>query len=291
MEGHRRQRGFTLAEVVVTAGIIGFIAVVANYGMGLMNNVKKKAEAKTIQNQTMTDIARNMNSVGGKLIWSNYNFDQSFYSSGDLELAKKTEWTIADLDSVTNVNQLAVLTKTDTGANVSFFRNSFTHEIVDEEDPTKKGFIATRCVEKDDFFTKYSAQEAVDLEYAPFLYKKSNGQFSVQCCKMNSSTSCSNRPVAEPEDRYRVRTFIFKRGALRSFPGQGDDRYLLGTGFTTYFNRNKDPFAFSTYIFSIRNPCIGRKKNCNKQIPVAMKHLRGDASQTGVHESGVIIIK
>lgn len=286
MEG---QKGFTLAEVMVAAGMVGLVALAANYGLEMMSKMKRTSEAKAAQSTLVNEIGRQLTSVGKKIVWTNFDFNRSFYVNNSATSVMKVNWTFADIPTASSVSDIQFQTKVK-GLSVTTVRDSFTLEYVND-DGSDSGLIASRCVPKGSYNAKMSATNALSLAYGPFVFKDNKGIFRIRCCRINGPGLCSGDTIDESGDSWRVNTFMIRRNAMRTIPGESDARYILGAGFAFYFNQNTEPYSYTNYVFSIRNGCPNQVQDCDKVIPPLIKQYRGDVNSTGVHDSGVLIIK
>lgn len=286
MEG---QKGFTLAEVMIAAGIVGIVALAGNYGIEMMARMKRTSEAKAAQSTLVNEIGRQFTSVGKHIVWKNFDFDRSFYIDNTGETIKKVTWNYSDLYNVNSKSDLEFQT-TVNNQNVQVLRDSFTLEFF-SEDGSSSGLIASRCVPKDQYNAKISAQSALSLPYGPFVYKDEYGLMQIRCCLIDGGELCTDGDLKTGADDWRVNTFFVRRNAMRSIPGDSDAQFILGAGFAFYFNQEKEPYTYTNYVFAIRNGCPNQVEVCDKKIPPLVKQYRGDVNSSGVHDSGVLIIK
>ena len=88
-------------------------------------------------------------------------------------------------------------------------------------------------------------------------------------------------------------TFYYKNKTWKQMPGKEDRKSLIGTGFMLNMNRRENPESFLAYSFVLDDPCYryAKDKNCNRLPIIRLRNLSGPIQETGVHDSGFMIIQ
>ncbi len=288
----KSEKGFSLAEVMIGAGLLGILTVGMNYGFDLLNKQKKNSRTKlTIQSQLNVGLKYMAAHTNG-LSWKVFDFDNTYYQATNMKEAHRVSWDAGDVDNISNRSDLIQTFNAPPFGNVSFYMDSFT---LVKEKGGSNGLYFSRCVSESDYTSNknFGLQEALDLPNRPYLLSFDNMKY-VYCAPRatNGSVGTSYR-INGRKTNYRVMSFYYKNKTWKQMPGPEDRKSLLGAGFMLYMNRNENPESFISYSFVLDDPCYryDTSKDCQRLPIISLRNLSGPIQETGVHDSGFMIIQ
>ena len=288
-KGLLSQKGFSLAELMVAAGLMGLVGLGIIQGMKLLGFQKKAANSVEAASSSLSGNLTLMQMASGGVSWKQFDFTRSFYRGDDLTLFNKVGWDAGAIAGVSDRTDLKTSIDDKKFGLQEFYRDSFT---IMFEKQGNNGLFFSRCVKKNQYFKSFEPDEALALPRSPFLVKRDE-QLQVYCCPRNSSTVCGGGHVKDTNSVWRPVTFYLKNGVYRQLPSPQDRKRLLGAGFMMLFNRQTNPDGFFSYVFSIADQCYkyGDKGVCNRNGKIHFKTLNGNVKADGVHDSGFMVIQ
>jgi len=287
----KSEKGFSLAEVLVSAGLLGVLALGMNYGIEILNKQKKSSKTKIALQTDLNISLKYLAAHTNGLSWNDFDFDNTYYQGNNLKTMNLVNWNASDIDSISVREDLRQTISTTKFGNVDFFLDSFT--LVKEKGGTN-GLYFSRCVSASDYKTKdFTLQEALDINMRPYLVKEGE-VLSIYCASSGADGKLSNSAkIIGRKDNYRVMSFYSKNNTWKQMPSLGDRAFLLGSGFMVFMNRALNPDSFVAYSFALDDPCYryDNVKDCNRLPILALKKLTGPIQSTGIHDSGFMIIQ
>ena len=285
------EKGFSLSEVLVAAGLLGILSLGMNYGIEVLNKQKKNTSTK-LSIQSLLNLGLKYTTAHSNgLSWKSFDYENTYFQGNNMRNLNLVNWNHSDIDSISSRGDLEQTIDAGRFGNVNFYVDSFT--LVKEKGGTN-GLYFSRCVSATDYKDRdFTLQEALDLPRRPYLVKK-NEKIQIHCSTKNASGSqSSSTRISGRRSDYRVVSFYYKNNTWKQIPSFSERKYLLGAGYMIFMNRNKNPDSFIAYNFILDDPCYrySKEKNCNRLPIVQLRNLSGPIQETGVHDSGFMIIQ
>ncbi len=284
-------RGFTLAEVVVSVGLLGIVALGFASGSKYLLKIKDNADKNEVLQSNANEALGLIKRYTEGLSWEKLDYKASyFHNKGKIGL-ENVSWDLSDLEMTTSLDQLDVDIRDLNGTKITLRRDSHT-AIRSRNGKTSAYF--SRCVPTSTYLDK---KQNIDISTVSSLtrvpYLVENGKISeIYCCPRNSTSLCGDR-VKNSDSPYRVMSFVLTdKLRLKVFPAMGERKYLLGVGLMIFLNEEKSPSAFKAYSMVMTNSCSKKSdgKNCKKNGLVRRKLVSGPLSTRSLFDSGQIII-
>ncbi len=287
------EKGFSLAEVMVAAGLVGVISIGVLYGTNMASKQKRSSKVKlAVQTQLNLGLKHLSNFTKG-LSWTSFDFDSTYFIGDNMNVNRRVSWRASDIDTISTRSDLRRSLSTTRFGNVNYFIDSTTFE---NGKGGTTGLFFSRCVDKKDYRNEsksFSLQEALNINLRPYLLKVGKN-FSVYCApkKTTGKPSASNA-ISGQKGKYRVMSFYFKKNTWIEIPSKQERRFLLGAGHILYMNRDKNPDGFTAYNFVLDDPCLRyeTKGECNRKPVVEVRNISGPIQAAGVHDSGFMVIQ
>ncbi len=287
------EKGFSLAEVMVAAGLVGIISLGVIYGSKVANKQKRSASAKlAVQAQLNIDL-KHLSNFSKGVSWNNFDFDATYFVGNDMKRINRVSWKAKDVTTISNRTELRRSLNTKDYGVVNYFKDS--HTLDSSIGSVGSALYFTRCIGVNPYRNnrRYSLQEALNINMRPFLIK--NGKHNEIHClpRKTSGVPSANTRVSGNNSSYRVVSFYFKNRSLLQMPSAQERRFLLGAGFSLLMNRSKNPDGFTAYNFVLDDPCLRYETDgeCKRNAIVELRNITGAVQAAGVHDSGFMVIQ
>jgi hypothetical protein len=272
-----RQNGFSLVEVMMAGGLMGLIAMGSMHLMKGNKTIEKRGDLMEGANRSLLELSKLVHKSQKAMSWDEFDYGESYYENeGMPELVK---WDISDVNWADTKSKLEIEVD-----GVNFYKSSNLISI-----PLlngKSSVLFSRCVPKSEINTKFTVNQAYNLENIPIL-KRNNKILRASCCKRESEKSCSNLVTSE-DSSMRLRTFYYRNGRLKNYPLIADKKFLKGTGFFITFDKEKSPNSYKLVLFNQTDSCYYKDRNCKSNYLLTPKTLSFSLKTQGIQDSGFI---
>ncbi len=272
--------GFSLAEVLVAAGLLGVLGVVINFGTQQVGQMTKESMQQKVVHEISAENMKTLKNASEGIVWQKFNFEQTYKADGSL-----VDWKLEDIEE-SSIADLQTSLRDSEGNVLKLTRSS--HTLVSAKFEKKRALL-TRCVPKNRYNNKKRPIETDDIasfDRVPFIKDE-----KLYCCPQGSAKIC-DEAVNQKSSRYRIMTFSLSEGKnLKVLPVWGNRKMLLGSGFIFYIGEGKKPEEYSFKQFVITNACFKREKDCTQSGIISFREGIGHISSRSIYDSGQLIIE
>lgn len=293
MKQIKSEKGFSLAELMVAAGLVGIISLGVIYGTKVSSKQERSSKVKlAVQTQLNIGLKHLSNFTKG-ISWSDFDFDGTYFIGNNMNRIQPVSWNESDVDTIANRNDLERNFTSSRFGNIHYFLDSTTYA------SGKSGNISlffSRCVDVDSYKNpskSYGLQEALDIDLRPYLLKEGKN-FTTYCAPAKTTGKPSSHyAISGVKGNLRVMSFYYKKNTWIEIPSKQERSFLLGAGHILFMNRNKNPDGFIAYNYVLDDPCLRyeTKGECNRKPVVKIRNITGPVQSTGVHDSGFMVIQ
>ncbi|MCO4795253.1 MAG: hypothetical protein KC493_16160 [Bacteriovoracaceae bacterium] len=287
----KSEKGFTLAEVVVGAGLMGLVGLVIVNTMKTMGTQVKTTRKKNVRQLMMNTIVRYGNRAAQVVKREDFHNSKTYYNSSRtiFEPVATTYSTPSGKGLIEFEHQ---------GTSKSLQGGSFEVKlstIGNQADGSIKGTgaIISRCINESDRNSNFTLDQVYAINTVPVVrYEGANKVKKVFCCSRNN-LDCSNQVTKGSSLRPRV--FYVNERKVQMYPGPGQSHDVAGTGMNFYFDSASNPESYQLVLFAVENDCLqnddkdlGTRECKNKNI-VTIRIIEGMLA-SDIHDSGMLIL-
>ncbi len=281
--------GLTLTEVLMSAGLLGLLALAIMQGTTMMKKMKARSnQTLAVQSYSSEGLKKLKTSADG-VSWERLNFERTYTLVNESGKIDRVDWDFTEIPDLSNMSDIEVEVRDPSGSKIKFTRDS--HTLISTKGGKMRVYFS-RCVPIGDYEKNITPQMAASYDKVPFVSKKDKVD-EIYCCKRGLNKLCSSK-IDSPKDKFRIMTFDLRDNSnWKVFPVPSERKYLLGNGFIFFTNRSRRPNAFVAYHFTLTNTCFtdDDRNNCDKRGKVNSTPTTGSISTRSVYDSGQLIIQ